>query len=159
MRGTSMSLLFLAAREVLELLDVDLLQIARLHVRQEEFAAVVQIVRLEAFLLRHGLGVAVLAVLGGHSGFLGVREQLGGRPGAGDGDEGKNDGCDGCSSRDAHGPPPRIVKPPARSVCRCFVRMLLDSMTDHNEYASASGRGLPTRQSLDQMPIARSRSS
>src|SRR5262245_41649344 len=124
-RGTSTSLLFLAAREVLELLDVRLLQVTRLHVGHQKLAAIVELVGLEGFLLGHGLRVAVLAVLRGHSRLLGIREHLGGRPGAGQGDEGENDGCNASSNRDTHGQPPRIGRSAiptesAATPCACY---------------------------------------
>src|SRR4029453_19602541 len=70
------SLLLLASRVILQPVGLDVLGLLLVLLGHHPLAPVVELVRLEALLLGHGDGVAVLAVLDGHTGLLGLGQKL-----------------------------------------------------------------------------------
>src|ERR1044072_3646643 len=90
----------LAAGVALQPVALDVLRPLLCSFAEQPFPALVQLVRLEAFLLRHRNRVTVLAVLGGESGGLRLRHHLRGRKRR-DGHEGREKGA-GCNRRDGH---------------------------------------------------------
>src|SRR6266568_5353404 len=94
----------LASGVVLEPLGLDVLRLLLVLLAEQPLAALVEVVRLKAVLLRHRGHVAVLAVLRGHPRALRLRQELGrgvSREGERYGHE--NHRCQGKDPRSSHG--------------------------------------------------------